>query len=168
MNRVLVASCFAAVAAATFFTVPRARADDAAKPPAAAPVAPAAPAPSAKEEKVRKLLRLTGAEAASQQMIDMMLKQFAGMPGLPAGFVEKFKAKCDIKQIVDLSVPSYLKHLDEPTIDAAIAFHESPAGRKLVAEQPAILAECGAAGQEWGRKIALEVIQELEQERAKK
>ena len=117
----------------------------------------------AKEEKVRKLLKLQGQEELAKLTLDTMLDQFAGTPGLPAGFVEKFKEKATAKEILDLSVPTFVKHLDESTIDAAIAFYESPEGRKLASKSPAMTTESMKAGAAWGQKKAMEVLAELQQ-----
>ena len=129
-------------------------AQDAATPAAAA---------TAKEEKVRKLLRLQGQEEVAKQTLDTMLDQFAGTPGLPAGFIEKFKEKATAKEILDLSVPTFVKHLDEATIDAAIAFYETPEGKKLAAKSPVMTTEAMEAGAAWGQKKAMEVLAELQQ-----
>jgi hypothetical protein len=164
MNRVLVASCSVVVAVAAFVAAAGSHADDGQQP--AAPAAPAAPADAAlaaKEEKVRKLLRLTGSGAAAQQVLDKMLEQFRKMPQLPAGFVDKFKAKADVKALTDLAVPSYVKHLDDATLDAAIAFYETPAGQQWVAAQPAMMSEAMVAGQMWGTRTASEVMKELKE-----
>lgn len=129
---------------------------------------PAASAPTdaekAKAEKIRKLLRLTGAEATAKQTFNMMLDQFAKMPTLPRGFVEKFRSKASAADMVEINVPIYAHHLDDATIDAAIAFYESAAGKAFVQQQPAIVQESMTAGGEYGRRMATEVMQELQKE----
>jgi hypothetical protein len=148
-------------ACALGFTAARVLADDSTK-PAAPPAASAADAAKAvKEEKVRKLIRLQGGEELARKSIDKTLEQFKGMPGLPAGFAEKFREKANMKEVAEFPVPAYVKHVDDATLDAAIAFYESPEGRKLAAQLPAIQLETMDAGAAWGRKLGIEVATEL-------
>jgi hypothetical protein len=129
----------------------------------------AAPSPQAegKEAKVRRLMELTGAGNIGKQTLDAMMEQFRRSPDLPPGFVEKFKAAAKPDDIVNLVVPVYMKLLDEATIDAAIAFHASEAGRKLSQAQPAIMKESMEAGARWGQETALKVLRELEKDNDK-
>ncbi len=162
MNRTLVvALAFAVGASAVALTAVRVVADDSAKPPVAPPAAPPDAAKAAKEEKVRKLLRLQGAEAQAKLTLDKMIDQFKQMPGLPKGFAEAFRAKANVKDMLELSVPSYAKHLDDATLDAVIAFYESPAGRELAVQMPTIQTETMDAGVVYGRKLGMEVAAEL-------
>jgi hypothetical protein len=121
----------------------------------------------AKEAKVRKLMELTGAGDLGKQTMDAMLDQFQKNQELPRGFVEKFKATAKPQDLVNLIIPIYMKHLDEATIDAAIAFHESEAGRKLTKSQGAIMKESMDAGAKWGQETALKVLQELQKDEDK-
>jgi len=114
-----------------------------------------------KEAKVRKLLELTGAGDMGKQVADAMMDQFATMPNLPPGFAEKFKQLAQPSQLVDLIVPIYMKHLDAPTLDAAIAFYSSPAGRTLASKQSVLVQESMQAGQQWGQNLAMQVLQGL-------
>jgi hypothetical protein len=167
MRRPLVVLVPVALALAAGLTGARLFADDSAP---AAP-APAAPAPAAdtkaKEEKVRKLLRLQGVEELSKLTFDKMLDQFKKLPGLPPGFVAKFREKTSVQDIVDLSIPSYVSHVDDSTLDALITFYESPEGRKFAAQMPVIQTESIDAGAAWGQKKALEILAELQAEKPK-
>jgi hypothetical protein len=162
MRRPLVVLVPVALALAAGFTAARLFADDTAPAPAA-PAAPAPPAaPNAKEEKVRKLLKAQGQEEASKMAFDKMIDAFKKLPGLPPGFLEKFREKASAKEMVELAVPVYAKHLDDATLDAVIAFYETPEGKKLAASFPAIQSEAMDAGNVWGQKKAMEVMKELQ------
>jgi hypothetical protein len=162
MNRTLaLALAFVVGASAVALTAARVVADDSAKPPVAPPAAPPDAAKAAKEEKVRKLLRLQGSEVATKLTLDKMIDQFKQMPGLPKGFAEAFRAKANVKDMMELTVPSYVKHLDDATLDAMIAFYETPAGRDLAAKMPTIQMETMDAGIVYGRKLGMEVAAEL-------
>lgn len=165
MNTSRLVLAVSALSIAIGFGAGRLLADDAPNPPAQAPAAAA----DAKAAKVRKLLALQGGEALAKMTLDKMLAQFQAMPGLPHGFAEKFAEKADVKQIMELGLPAYVKHVDEATLDAAIAFYESPHGRKLSESLPAVTMEAMDAGAEWGRKLGAEVARELlEEKRAPK
>ncbi len=93
------------------------------------------------------------------------LKQMA--PDAPAGFWDEFAKEVDPQQLIEMIVPIYKKHLSHDDIRAAIAFYESPAGRNLVANQPAILQDSMAAGQQWGQQLAQQAMAKVKQAKAK-
>ncbi len=135
-------------------TADRLFAQDASNPPAAK---------ETKEDKIRRLLKLNGAEDNAKLMMDRMTEQIAKMPGLPAGFAAKMKERASTKDLVEMIVPIYAKHFDEPTLDAVIVFLESPAGLKMTAEQPAILNESMNVGVAWGKKLGADIARELQE-----
>jgi uncharacterized protein len=112
------------------------------------------------ERKVKKLLKENGTEATQKKSMEQMIGQFAKM-GLPAEFGEKFMARFDIQRLIDLGVKVYADHLDEATVDALIAFYETPSGRKLAEATPDITTEMMLAGMEYGQKIGAEVAEEM-------
>ena len=95
--------------------------------------------------------------------MDQLLDQFSGMPGLPPGFVEKFKELANPRDLEEMVVPIYVRHLDATTLDAVIAFAESAEGKNYFAAQPAIAKESMEAGSKWGRDLAGKVMQELKE-----
>ena len=123
---------------------------------------PKAPGPE-KEKKVRRLLEVSNAGGLGKQVLGQMLDAFASQPGLPSGFIPKFKEVAKPDELVDLCVPVYTKHLDQADIEAAIAFYESPAGTRFVEKQPLILKECMQLGQKWGQETALKTLQALQE-----
>lgn len=131
----------------------------------AAPVEDAA----AKAADIRRLMEITGAAALGQQVIDQMLPQFQQMaPEVPAAFWESFRAEIDTDALIEALVPIYAKHFTHAEVRELIAFYETPVGRKLVAEQPAIFQESYAIGGEWGRQVAMRVMTKLEDEKSNK
>ncbi|PTL75491.1 DUF2059 domain-containing protein [Vitiosangium sp. GDMCC 1.1324] len=140
-------------------------------PPAAVSEAPAARSSASgpearrrKEQKVRRLMVLTGAEDSGKQMLDLMTTQFSQMSHIPPGFMEKFREVAEEESIVDLLVPVYMKHLSEEDLDAAIAFHESPAGKRFLAAQPRLLEEAKEIGEQWGMNLAEKTLRALAEE----
>lgn len=130
-------------------------------PSTAAPAVQDTPDRSANEKKIRKLLEMTGSAAMGKQVMDTMLNSFSRTPGLPDGFIEKFKETAQPDKLVELIVPIYLNNLDEETIDAAIAFYASPAGKKFIKAQPVIVQQSMAAGQKWGAETAEKTLKAL-------
>jgi hypothetical protein len=125
------------------------------------------PPPTNKEMKIRKLLDTTGAAATGKQVMDAMLNEFGKTNNLPEGFIEKFKETAKPDTLVEIIVPIYIKHLDEDTIDGAIAFFESPAGKKFLKAQPEILKESMEAGQKWGAESARKTLKALQDDKKK-
>jgi len=117
---------------------------------------------SVKEQKIRKLLEITGASSSGKQIMDAMLDAFSKSPNLPEGFIEKFKETANPDGLIEIIVPIYLKNLDEDSIDGAIAFYESPAGKKFVKAQPVLIKESMEAGQKWGAEAAQKTLKALE------
>jgi hypothetical protein len=154
MKRSTVLALAVAAVLAGGLTTARLFADDGAKPPVA-------PAPTTKEDKVRRLLSLNGVEAEAASMIDAMLRRIETARETPPGFAAKFRERANVKDIVELTIPAYAKHLDDATLDASIVFYESPAGRNLVAQLPAITVEAAKAGAVWGRNVVAEIQKEL-------
>lgn len=117
-----------------------------------------------KEEKVRRLMVLTGAEDTGREMLESMSEQFDGMTGIPEGFAEKFREVASHESIVDLLVPVYMEQFTEEDLDAAIAFHESPAGQRFLAAQPRVVHEARRIGEQWGLRLAEKTLRALAEE----
>ena len=58
-------------------------------------------------------------------------------------------------------VPIYMNRLDEATIDGAIEYFKSPAGRDMQAAQAGIMEDSMKAGQEWGAELGRRVMESL-------
>ncbi len=119
---------------------------------------------SEKEKKARLLMELTGAAQVGKQTMDAMLDHFGKAPGVPDGFLRKFKELARPGDLVEMVVPIYVKHLDEPTLDATIAFYKSEAGMKMTKAQPLMVKESMEAGQQWGQELAAKVLKALQDE----
>jgi hypothetical protein len=138
--------------------------------PVAAPPAPAATTAAApaddldtltNEQLVRKLLAVTGAGALGKQIMDTMAETMKKSPGMPPGFIERFAANAHPEDLTALIIPIYLRNYDAPTMKAAIRFYQSEQGQILVSKLPVVTKECGEAGREWGRKLAIRTLSEM-------
>lgn len=119
-----------------------------------------------KEALVRELLELTGAGKLGEQVSAQMIDSMRGMPGLDPRFVDKFAQLARGDEMTEIIVPIYMKHFDEPTLKAVVAFYKTPAGQKLIVAMPVVMQESMTAGQEWGKRIAMKVQAEIAAEDA--
>src|SRR5215471_15900747 len=89
-----------------------------------------------KQADILRLLELTGAANLATQSMDGLEKNLRTLiaDSLPAGeyrerlvdlFFEKFHAKRDMKQLLDLVVPIYDKYYSDEEIKALIQFYET-------------------------------------------
>ena len=136
-------------------------------PPPAAAAAPAVPAAApidpAFEKDIPQLLAVTGAAAMGEQVMDQMLASMKPMaPQLPDTFWTQLRVELTGESLIELVVPIYAKHLSPEDVKALIAFYESPAGKKLIAVQPAITAESMSVGQAWGQEVAMKVVAKMQ------
>jgi len=98
----------------------------------------------------------TGAEAGlKQQLPDATPEQLAKADLLADVVFKDFP----IDEMFDALIPIYQRHLTKADLEAAIAFYSSPAGQRLLKEQPAMMAE----GMQSGQDIMLKKIPDLTQ-----
>ena len=107
-----------------------------------------------KTKLARELMALTGSADLGKQMMDGMADQFRSQPGIPEGFIDKFLELAKPEGLVDMVVPLYVKTFDAETLQAAVDFYKTPAGKNLVAGLPQITQESMVLGQQWGMELA--------------
>jgi uncharacterized protein len=118
-------------------------------------------APLTSEQLATKLLELTGATHLGKQVMDGMAENFTKFPGLPPGFLDKFRENAHPEELTALLVPIYVKSFDRDTLMAAIRFYESKYGRLMVAALPAATKASMEVGQTWGRKMAEKTLSDM-------
>jgi hypothetical protein len=74
---------------------------------------------------------------------------------------EEFK-KLSLDGLIHAIVPVYQRHLTQQDVAALIAFYSSPAGRKIVREQPAMLRESMQATQAGQRQKMEDVLSRMD------
>lgn len=118
---------------------------------------------AAKRADVRRLLELNGAKAAATAQIAPMMKNFEAMPGMTpemiAAMQEEFTAS--LGDMLEMSVEPYVRHLSHEDIKAMIAFAETPAGQRIAAAQPKIVAETTVAGMKWGQSLQPRIMKRM-------
>ena len=114
-------------------------------------------------ESVRELLVKTGSGELGVQVMRQMIPAMKTMiPDAPDQFWEDFMASANPDELIKLTIPVYQKHLSQSEIDAIIAFYDTPAGKKLITVQPAIVQETMALGQSWGQQLGMRVLQKYQ------
>jgi uncharacterized protein len=104
-------------------------------------------------------------EVAFDQMFDMFTKD-VDKSLLPS--LSNFKKEMKVKAIADLLpmlVPVYRKYWSLEDVEQLTAFFESPLGKKMSETQPLIMGESMTVGQEWGRKVGMEIYQKIQEQK---
>lgn len=118
-----------------------------------------------KEKAVRQLLEMTGASKLALQVMDQMLVSMKqAMPNVPDEFWTRFRKKIKSDDLTNQIAPIYGKYYTKDDLKQIIAFYNTPIGRKMIAVTPQISRESMTVGQEWGRKLGEEAVQEMKQE----
>ncbi len=116
---------------------------------------------------VKKMLEANGSEGAFKTGIKQMFSMFREQKSnVPSEVWNSFEAEFEKTSMDDLSVmlaPVYEKHLTEADLKKIIEFYETPAGKKFATATPLIMQESMQVGQEWGMKIAQQVMKKLEE-----
>jgi uncharacterized protein len=73
-----------------------------------------------------------------------------------------------VDEMIDIAAQIYVKQMSEPDLKAAVAFFESPAGKRYVETQPAFLTEVVTAMQGWQGKISTDMMARVREEMRKK
>lgn len=122
------------------------------------------------DQKIKKMMDAMGTtqqfEVAINNMIDAQKQAYKGV--LEDNFWDEFKkeAKKDgFKDLLELMVPIYKKHLTEEEIDAITEFYASEIGQKMIQKFPMITQESMQAGAEWGQKMGAKIAEKLEKQK---
>ena len=115
-----------------------------------------------REENIRRLIEISKADQLGIQVLDMIMPTFQkALPQVPTELWEKLRSKIDANSLVESVIPIYSNHYTNEEILELIEFYQTPLGQKVISESSAILSESMAVGQEWGKRIANQIIQEL-------
>jgi hypothetical protein len=122
--------------------------------------------------KAKEVMAAAHSDRMADQVITMMEKPLSQLiesanPGrakevtdlLHDRFIPAMRER--LPEFTDLAARVYAKHFTVADLEQLIAFYNSPIGKKLLAEQGAMLAEMGQLGQAWGRNVATEVMRKL-------
>ena len=146
-------------------------------PPGQTAPSPAAPSPSHLAA-ARALVVACGMSRSFSIIIPQFMDQIASsltqtrpelrhdLNDVLTGLKPEFDKQAD--EMVDIAAQIYVKQMGEPDLKAAVAFFESPAGKKYVETQPAFLTEVVTAMQGWQGKISTDMMTRVRAEMKKK
>ena len=111
-----------------------------------------APIDPVKGADIRRLLEVAGTKNLMATMMDSMQASMRPLmvSSLPAGeypdklinlFLQRFRAKANLGQLLDFAIPLYDKHFSDQEIKELINFYDSPLGRKVVTAMRQIMTE---------------------------
>lgn len=144
-----------------------------------APLAFAAQKPAGisatQEADIRQLLQMTGVTATVTQQMSQMAEQLSPVVerSLPPGqrrheiaqaFTTKFRARSNSEALTQLMIPIYAKYLTDDDVKSLLRFYRTPAGQRLLKVMPQMMKEAGEAGQDWGTKVATDIVEEMAKE----
>ncbi len=105
-------------------------------------------------------------KSAIGNMMDMMAKNFNITDNeLIKELKDEMSTDENIAEILNEMKIIYKKHFSQADIKALIKFYESPIGKKLVQEQPTVMAESMEAGQNWGRSLGEKVYKRIQEKK---
>jgi len=111
-----------------------------------------------KRAKILEILKVTHALDIGKQMgsqvTSMLLAGGESDPELrakAAALGKAFLERMDFDTLIEPLVAIYARHFNGPELESLLVFYRSPAGQKMIAENPAIMRESMAAGENWGR-----------------
>ncbi len=96
---------------------------------------------------------------------DLLPSLKASAPDVPPEFWDEFMKEVDPNELVNLTVPIYMRHFTEHEIQEMIRFYRTPTGQKLVQKQPQVMQESMQAGQLWAQGLAQRVLERSMQSR---
>jgi uncharacterized protein len=101
-----------------------------------------------------------GAEQAFKEKIpDASPEQLAAVDKFAEGLFKDMP----VEEIVEAMVPIYQKHLTKSDMDGILAFYSSPAGQKLLREQPAMMQEGMEVGSTIGQKRMHSIMEKMDE-----
>lgn len=144
----------------------------------ASPVAHAQQPPAAALASAKELVKVTGATTLFNPLIAGVIEQAKNLylqqnPGLAKDLNEiGAKLRTDLtprfSELTDEVALLYASNFTEQELKDILAFYKSPAGKKVLANQPKVVDSSMKFAQEWANKLSDEVIGKMREELKKK
>jgi hypothetical protein len=136
---------------------------------------PATAIDPAKDAAIRKLFEVQGTKDTMKQVIGSMSDAVRPLleSSLPQGeyraqlldlFFQKFQAKMNVDQLLELAIPIYDKHFSLEDIEGLTKFYQTPLGKKTISVLPQVLIETQAAGRKYGEEAGRQAMMEVLEE----
>ena len=164
----------AAAAGAQAQTAPAAQPAPAATPAAKVPDVGQPEPPAAQVAAARQLVIASGMERSFEPMVPQLTQQIVPLltrtrpelkDNLQAVLVKlqpEFAKKG--QEMTDIAAKIYARHMTQPELEQAVAFFNSPTGKKYVEVQPAMLDEVVVAMQSWTQSLSTYMMQRVHDE----
>lgn len=118
---------------------------------------------SREEALARELLEVSGAGEMGLQVVRQMVQSFtAANPEVPQEFWDGFVEEVDPRELEEMVLPIYTKHLTAEEMEATIEFYRTPVGQSILQKMPVVMAESIKIGQQWGMELAQRAMEKLE------
>lgn len=124
----------------------------------------------------REVVRLSHASDHLRVLLPLMDKQLRPMllqqSGNNAKLVDQFMARVEqrfaqnVDSFTDLAAHLYAREFTDDDLNALVTFYKSSAGQHFIAKQVEIASGMLVVGQQWGAKLAQEVLEEFKQQQA--
>lgn len=129
-------------------------------------VSPVVAEESDPDEKKRALalevMQVTGATDFGDEVAATLLGQLRpAYPTVPDEIWGELASTFSVQEIVDLSIPIYLRNFEEEDLRHLVSFYKSPTGRKVIARMPIVMQESMQVFGEWQQRRATEVMEKL-------
>lgn len=116
----------------------------------------------AKKTAVKKLLAASGSVNMGMQAANQIIESFKqSFPDVDSTIWIDFRKEIKDEDLESIVVPIYEKYYSLEELKFITDFFTSPIGKKMVEKSPAIMDESYKAGEEWGKKIAENIIEKL-------
>ena len=131
------------------------------QPQAAASTAAPASAPEhpATADQVREYFKLIHLDQTVHSMMESMLRaaQATAAPYYPASVWDDMRTTFANYDLLTDMIPVYQRHISQEDMSSILSFYHTPAGQRLLAAQPVMVAEAQAIFPAVGRKLGEEV-----------
>jgi len=126
----------------------------------------------AKEAAVRKMFEVMGMTKMMQQVLAGISNNMRPMlmSSLPPGeyrekladlFLQKFRSRIRVEQLLDLTVPIYAKYFSKEEIEGLTRFYQTPLGQKSLSVLPQAVVEMQTESMKLGEKLGREAMVEV-------
>jgi uncharacterized protein len=105
-------------------------------------------------------------ESAKNQLVPTNPQLSAPLNEVAAQLHKEYAAKR--AELLDIIAQAYAKRFTEAELKDVVAFYKTPAGKKMIAQEPAAIQESLTAAQQWANEFSDVVLQRFRTEMQKK
>lgn len=111
-----------------------------------------------------EVMKVTGVTAQGKQLAQGLLAPIRPyFPTVPEETWDELVLAFDVDQIVEISIPIYMRNFDEKELAQLVEFYESPLGQKVIERMPLVMQESMVVVNNWQQQKLVEVVEQLRQ-----